>query len=229
MPIYYILIYDYLALCSTVWWKKPEISSRIFSGWCLTFSFHLCFLPPNGEGKRYSPPKKSIIQEKQQQTSHMNLWPAEVGKKLWMETVFCIGGVQQNYNLCGFNGRWVAPRWTSACSASPCDPWPVSHFLLIACVTYETGLGIFFLQLVCRHIRPRWRRRTGKAEASGKPSGRGRVVRCYQVPLAWGNNALSRWQALEKTTTAQLGVMSVWLTDSLPPYFNIFLHTHTHT
>lgn len=159
----------------------------------------------------------------------MNLWPAVVGGKLWMETVFCIGGVQQNYNLCGFNGRWVAPRWTSACSASPCDPWPVYRFLLIACVTYEAGLGIFFLQLVCRHIRPRWRRRTGKAEASGKPSGRGRVVRCYQVPLAWGNNALSRWQALEKTTTAQLGVMSVWLTDSLPPYFNIFLHTHIGT
>jgi len=56
----------------------------------------------------------------------------------------------------------------------------------------------------------RWRRRTGKAEARRKTSGRGRVVRCYQVACSNIHfNALSQWQALEKTTTAQLGVMSV--------------------
>jgi len=108
----------------------------LFSGCCQTFSFHLCSHIDIGKVTE-SPPKKPT-----KNNNKLAIWiydQLRLGETFGWGVFSVHGGVQQNYNLCGFNSRWVAPRWTSLFFL---DPSLLS--LLIAWVTYETGLGFLF-------------------------------------------------------------------------------------
>lgn len=106
------------------------------------------------------------------------------GEEGWERVLSCIGGMQQNYNLCGFNSRWVAPRWTR--TSVPYPSLLCRFFLLFSSglITHdvwgrpEFPTFFFTASLVYETQDGRTSRRRREKQVGG-----GMWGRCYQVCL----------------------------------------------